>query len=645
MRTEEFQHELTSTSALFGRKSKVRVTFSGQRACTDGEMVNLPQMRAGKKLGVEEQQVMRGYVDHESGHLRHSDMPLLMEKYAQYAAEGRTLAKTLHNALEDVWLERRVMREYPGAKVNLKATTRAVNERGYETLTHPDEAWKVVDPCYITPFALTWEGRLPYDEPSNEKLLDLLPDEVRAPLAGWIERVLECKNSAEVFELSEEIEELLKRERREKREEEDEDDAEDSEESEEKDDDGTDDDDAGDGGGEPDDGDDADDPAEPDPATGEGEAGDEPDSSEGEAEGRAARADGEGEEDGGLEPEPEPEVFEDFDLGDVIEEVMAETGLTGGADGHYYQAWSTKDDRFIVANPTGDEYERRLAGGSRAAYDTRLANMTGEVNTLRRMLERSLLTQQMRDWDFGQESGRLDSRRFPAALSGKTNVFKRRMDRPEVDTAVTFLVDLSGSMRGAKRFLAMDCAIAMAEAIERTDVAYEVLGFSQPVFDAVPPTRELKLSRWEWIGMHVFKPFEQRLAAAKPTMSQIAASAEGNNCDGESLMMAWSRLKQRREKRKVMFVMSDGFPQCYTHMSEAHLGRHLRGVVQYLEEQQCQCVGVGIMSDSVKHFYRDHVVVNELGDLSAESLSLLGKVLLGDRRGLDTSELVEGMRV
>jgi len=105
--------------------------------------------------------------------------------------------------------------------------------------------------------------------------------------------------------------------------------------------------------------------------------------------------------------------------------------------------------------------------------------MSGYGNVMRRKLERAWMSKDNRDWDGGREDGRLDTRRFVGAFNGRQDVFKKREPRAEMDTALTVLIDLSGSMGGSKIRIAEQCAIALAEAVDKTGVAYEVLGFTQ----------------------------------------------------------------------------------------------------------------------------------------------------------------------
>jgi cobalamin biosynthesis protein CobT len=171
-----------------------------------------------------------------------------------------------------------------------------------------------------------------------------------------------------------------------------------------------------------------------------------------------------------LEPEPE-RVFEEFDLKSAVDRKLKVEGLTGKEARGRYLPYSTKADAWHHRRLETDK-SLMLRGYTARAYDQRLERMQGEVNAIRRKLERALVSKQQRDWVGGQESGRLDSRRFAAVMAGRTNVFKQKTDRAELDTALTILVDLSGSMSGyGKASVARDCVMAVAEAVDRTGIA------------------------------------------------------------------------------------------------------------------------------------------------------------------------------
>lgn len=546
MKTDLLQHELAQTSAIFGRQSSTRVVFKGEGAYTDGKTIVLPALPSMEEVSDELADVMRGYADHEAGHVRHSDFAAIKEIVEESNERGDPLLRTLHNALEDIWLERLVRQEYPGSERLLRATANAVNREFLEGLRDGRlDMEQVQKDAFIAPVAITWEGRKAYASETVPDCLAVISERLREALPVWVAGLDECKSSFDVADLARkvdaEIREWSKEDEREPSES-------GSGESGE----------GGEGGEEPED---EEEWRDHEGGAGEGheeqpeEGGDE--DAEGEGAGGEGSEEGEGSDTGkgtagdGLAvgsagSDEFSEVYEDFDLGKLVERmVRKELGEVGGA----YRPYSTEKDEWH--HRKGDTRRSVLIRiGTAEQYDLHLRGMTGQVNVLRRGLERALVSQQRRDWAFGLESGRLDSKRFVAAVAGRENVFKDRTDREELDTAVTFLVDLSGSMRGAPVRCARDCVIAFSEALDRTSVAYEVLGWNNvgfPDFNAsqMASDHDQSWGRYDVLDMYVFKAFQERLFDAKGAIASMVGCAEGNNSDGDAVWQAYTRLRER----------------------------------------------------------------------------------------------------
>jgi len=679
MRTDLFQHEVTQTSAVFGRKSDVRVVFKGEDAMTDGSTIILPAITHGKDISDEAMQVLRGYTDHEAGHVRHSDMPFILDFNTKCIEQNNMLLKSLANALEDIWLEKRVRAEYPGAEANIKATADAVNREFLEAFGSGriDEA-QVQDPLFIAPVAITWGGRLPYVGETCESCLDILPDALRERLDVWVGRVDDCVDSRDVCALALEIEKELR-----------DSDTERSEGSRSEAVEAPTDKSSGSGDERSDSPSDA-----PPPMSGESESGSEGDA-EGDAEGASGdspasegeggsegdseggsddeRSEGDGERSDGERSElsrsegsgdeakegeagdgederrdvlehvrsvASPDKVYEAEMRAAVETMLHEEGLDRGGD--EYLPYSTEEDRCHHRSNRRTAIGRKLSKHAKEGageYDRRLAAMQGDVNAVRRQLERALMAKMNRDWDYGREDGRLDARRFTAAVAGRPNVFKQRMPRPEIDTAVSILVDLSGSMgcgvptRGE---VARDCAIALAEAIDRAGVAYEVLGFANTKFigDADKAMRSGRgYSRIQTLDLQVFKAFDERLVQTKGVLANIHEFVGGDNTDGEFLMLAAKRLMERQERRRILLTLSDGQPAAARSSRADPMvhHKHLEKVIKDLQSWDFELAGIGIETRDVERFYPRSVVVSNLSDLASTGVGVLSDLLLGQR--------------
>lgn len=97
-------------AAVLGRKYGVEVRIGGQTACTNGRIIQLPAL----PLDVDEivLGLVRGYIDHESAHLRATDFSALT------AAGLSPLEFHIWNILEDWRVEQKLAAVFPGCREN-----------------------------------------------------------------------------------------------------------------------------------------------------------------------------------------------------------------------------------------------------------------------------------------------------------------------------------------------------------------------------------------------------------------------------------------------------------------------------------------------------------------------------------------------
>ena len=143
----------------------------------------------------EQADIIRGFVDHEAGHVRHTDFSAL-----GLLDQGNKLQKSCANALEDIWLERRVIDEYPGAAKNIKATATAVNKMFLENVDPTDA--RLEKDTFIGPVAITWAGRKDYGGDTIPKCMEYVDDELAKAVDGWVKALDACDNSRDVVALA-----------------------------------------------------------------------------------------------------------------------------------------------------------------------------------------------------------------------------------------------------------------------------------------------------------------------------------------------------------------------------------------------------------------------------------------------------------
>ncbi|MGE3625001.1 MAG: cobaltochelatase subunit CobT [Hyphomicrobiales bacterium] len=298
-----------------------------------------------------------------------------------------------------------------------------------------------------------------------------------------------------------------------------------------------------------------------------------------------------------------------------------------------YNVYMRQFDETVAAEDLCDPDEiERL----RAFLDKQLQNLHGAVSRLANRLQRRLLAQQNRGWDFDLEEGILDVARLPRVVTDPMHPlsFKRERDTDFRDTVVTLLLDNSGSMRGRPIMVAACCADILARTLERCGVKVEILGFT---------TRAWKggQSREQWLASGK-PPAPGRLNDLRHIIYKAADAPwrrsrrnlglmmrEGllkENIDGEALTWAHSRLLARPEQRRILMMISDGAPvddSTLSVNSGCYLERHLRQVIEEIETRSpVELIAIGIGHD-VTRYYRRAVTITDAEELAG---ALTGKL-------------------
>ncbi|MET0587173.1 MAG: cobaltochelatase subunit CobT [Novosphingobium sp.] len=341
------------------------------------------------------------------------------------------------------------------------------------------------------------------------------------------------------------------------------------------------------------------------------------------------------------EGEAEGETAEDMqeaDSGEEGEEGMLPvrpnrpwTDLPSSFD---YKVFTTAFDEVVAANELCDEDElTRL----RAYLDAQLKGLQGIVTRLANRLQRRLMAQQNRSWDFDQEEGLLDAARLARVVisPGHSLSYKIERDVEFKDTVVTLLIDNSGSMRGRPISIAAISADVLARTLERCGVKTEILGFTTRAWKG-GQGREAWLAngkpahpgRLNDLRHIIYKKAEEPWRHARRNLGLMMR--EGllkENIDGEALLWAHARLLARPEDRRILMVISDGAPvddSTLSVNSAGYLEAHLRKVIDWIERQSpVQLVAIGIGHDVTRYYRRAVTImdVEQLGGTMIEQLA------------------------
>jgi cobaltochelatase CobT len=291
-----------------------------------------------------------------------------------------------------------------------------------------------------------------------------------------------------------------------------------------------------------------------------------------------------------------------------------------------YKVFTRAHDEIVNAEELCDVDElERL----RAFLDKQLVALHGAVARLANRLQRRLLAQQNRGWDFDLDEGMIDAARLARVIVDPMHplTYKQERETQFRDTVVTLLLDNSGSMRGRPIMVAACCADILARTLERCGVKVEILGFTTRAWkgghareawlNALKPPLPGRLNDLRHI---VYKSADAPWRRSRRNLGLMMR--EGllkENIDGEALAWAHGRLLARPEQRRILMMISDGAPvddSTLSVNSGSYLERHLRQVIQEIETRSSvELLAIGIGHD-VTRYYRRAVTVTDAEELA-----------------------------
>jgi len=299
-----------------------------------------------------------------------------------------------------------------------------------------------------------------------------------------------------------------------------------------------------------------------------------------------------------------------------------------------YDIYTDKFDEVVAAEELCDPDE---LAQNRLRLDQRVQHIQSVVSKLANRLQRRLMAQQQRAWDFNLEEGLLDTSRLDRVILNPMAplAFKWEQDTEFRDTVVTLLIDNSGSMRGRPIETAAVCADVLSRTLERCGVKVEILGFTtknwkggkakEQWLAAAKPPQPGRLNDLRHI---IYKGADAPWRRARKNLGlMLKEGILKENIDGEALLWAFDRLKGRPEQRRILMVISDGAPvddSTQSANSSGYLERHLRKVISHLEGRpDVEVLAIGIGHDVTRYYKRAVTLVDpeQLGGAIMDQLA------------------------
>ncbi len=305
-------------------------------------------------------------------------------------------------------------------------------------------------------------------------------------------------------------------------------------------------------------------------------------------------------------------------------------------DASIYRAFTKNFDEVVEADDLCDAEElARL----RQQLDQQLSHLQGVVSKLANRLQRRLMAQQQRAWEFDLEEGLLDVARLARVVVNpmQSLSYKHEREADFRDTVVSLLIDNSGSMRGRPITVAAMCCDILARTLERCSVKVEILGFTTRAWKGgqsrerwVQEGKPRNPGRLNDLRHVVYKAADAPWRRARKNLGlMLREGLLKENIDGEALEWAYKRLLTRTEHRRIMMVISDGAPVDDSTLSVNpgnYLERHLRKVINEIEGREAvELIAIGIGHDVTRYYRRAVTIVDaeELGGTMMKKLAEL----------------------
>ena len=612
----------------FSLNRGVKVVVAGTALCADVRegVVYIPASMRGIEKNAALRSAFEGALDHECSHVAEESMWPTGSRPSDLMTGLGPVARSVWNAVEDVRIERRACARMPGARANLLGihTWAVAQARGDGPVLHR-ALCRMMSRAQGRAVPAVWAQA---DQAAVDAVLD-----------GFVAEIAKVDTPRDAVEIAERIVRALTgASGSPEGEGEGDDEGEPGEDGESED---------GEGDGEGSDdgegldaeGDEGDEGEPADEGSGEGDA--EGDEGEGKGSGEGADAEGdEGETDaakgGKVKGDPDAEgeavkialdeaisapAFEgsvESALKMLGEAVGRSSSRAGGWRGDNAPARVKAADKFVdikgEATPT-----------DRVASALAFARTTAQGATSRLI---SLLVAQGAIRVGEQESGRLDSRALASVSCGERRVFTRDLKRPSTSTAVTILLDASGSMSNAGRVdMALRATFVMARVFEACGVPYEVVSFTHVSPDfALTREERIGATRHEYALEKRMVRFGERVEKCAPNFNTYGGFA--NNDDGGALVSAARRVADRPENRKIVITVSDGIPEHVATRDDSRNGlQHLREAVAFVNKAGIEAAGLGVCHTGVKDLYPINGVVDKETDIIPQVTHILRELL------------------
>lgn len=615
-RKSTLENALPIVAAAYAEKFGVKISIGGNVAYTDGESINLPVIPENAPQA----QAVWGYLAHEGAHIRFTD----------FGVQRRPgIHSELVNIIEDMRIERQMIRTYPGTAETLLETCEYMIQAGHYQVpkpgSHPAQVLSAFCLYYLQAKGVDQPPLLPILAEAEATIKADFPPTVVSAIVGLLdEAIAECDSTQSASDYADKLLALIKEQ----------------EEQQEQ------------GGG---DGDNQDQDQDQDQGDGESQSQDQGGDNNGDGESQSQDDQGQSSGDGESQSQDDQGQSHDQNASsDASEQSDNSSGKQGqGSDADSEQQGESQQQSDQAGQSGSAQEQSQNAGESQSISeqleqagpedlmgdprdalksDLQASNQqpyqngpikavpavqavapkpngeglayAAQVSSGIRQRLWGLVQSNQRKGSRSARSGRrINTTRLARTKAGETKVFERREAKQAPNTAVHILVDMSGSMRGPGCMRAREAGLAIALALQGIPGTNPAVTF----FDGLP--YEGGLSARLRAGLK---------HGERVDIDRFNVDAYGSTPMAEALWYAANELRKCKEERKMIVCITDGDPDCLS---------STQSVLALCEESGYEAIGIGIISTSVKTLFKKHIVINNVNELRSTLFQLMENAL------------------
>ena len=259
-----------------------------------------------------------------------------------------------------------------------------------------------------------------------------------------------------------------------------------------------------------------------------------------------------------------------------------------------------------------------------AYYEQRGREITGHLGQKMKIL---FVSEKAPRWSRNLRSGRLDTLKLPKLLNqGSLDICKRRTEHIYEDSAVSLVIDNSGSMRaGNKSTIAQSILTSIASDLDKLRIPFEALGFTTGGGDSSSSKNNMGIRDFP-IDINIIKTFDEAYRRVRHRFVWPAY----NNLTAElpAIQFAVKRIAPRRETKKVLFVLCDGKTEVCNDNLQRAMHQATIEYVERIKKAGLKVVFIGIQDYNVRDYDPEAIIVNDLDTFGNQFYTKLMKILL-----------------